>query len=312
MKEVRNFHNNLFVKTFSDITNVKDFISGALPPEIVKNIDADSAYVEPTSFVEDSLSSHLSDLVIKLKARDKKRTVDLYLLFEHKSYMDEKILWQLLKYQYLMFEEDNNTKRKFRTIIPVVFYHGRGKWKVSASFSESINIPEYLKKYALNFEYILFDTKDFDLTIEDRFGKNAYLMSVLSLLKDNGRMNPEKLETIFRYFKRSGLVKEHENLIILMRYIYFTNQVEEKELVDIMKTELGEETEEIMPSLGNQILQKGRQEGIREGIKEGAFAKAIETCRNALMNGISSEMVAKITGLPLEKVLEIQKSLKIN
>ena len=70
MKEVRNFHNNLFVKTFSDITNVKDFISGALPQEIIENIDAGSAYVEPASFVEDSLANHLSDLVIKLKARE--------------------------------------------------------------------------------------------------------------------------------------------------------------------------------------------------------------------------------------------------
>lgn len=211
MKEVRNFHNNLFIKTFSDIANVKHFISGALPPEIVENIDTGSAYVEPTSFVEDSLANHLSDLVIKLKALDGKREFDLYLLFEHKSYVDEKILWQLLKYQYLMFEEDHNAKRKFRTIIPVVFYHGRGKWKISRSFSESVEIPEYLKKYALNFEYILFDTKDFDLTQNNRFGKNAYLMSVLSLLKDYGRMNPEKLETIFRYFKKSGLVKEHGN-----------------------------------------------------------------------------------------------------
>ncbi len=158
MKEVKNSHNNLFVKTFSNITNVKYFISGALPQEIVENIDADSAYVEPTSFVEDSLANHLSDLVIKLKALDGKRDFDLYLLFEHKSYMDEKILWQLLKYQYLMFEEDHNAKRKFRTIIPFVFYHGRSKWKVPKSFSESIKTPEYLKKYTMNFEYILFDT----------------------------------------------------------------------------------------------------------------------------------------------------------
>ncbi len=125
-------------------------------------------------------------------------------------------------------------------------------------------------------------------------------MSVLSLLKDHGRMNPEKLETIFRYFRKSGLVKEHENLIILMRYIYFTNQVEEKELVNIMKAELGEEAEEIMPSLGNQILQKGRQE------------EKVETCKKALIAGAPLEFVVQITGLPLEKVLEIQKSLKIN
>ncbi len=37
-----------------------------------------------------------------------------------------------------------------------------------------------------------------------------------------------------------------------------------------------------------------------------AEEKAIETAKNFLTNGISAEIVAKCTGLPLEQVLQLQ------
>jgi hypothetical protein len=74
----------------------------------------------------------------------------------------------------------------------------------------------------------------------------------------------------------------------------------------IITEEFGPDAEEMMPSLGKKIYNEGRQEGRQEG----AFAKAVETCRNALRSGILPELVAKITNLPLEKVLEIQKTLQ--
>ena len=56
--------------------------------------------------------------------------------------------------------------------------------------------------------------------------------------------------------------------------------------------------------------EEGREEGREGGIEKGVFLKAVETCRNALRSGISTDTVALITGLSKEKVLEIQKELK--
>lgn len=53
------------------------------------------------------------------------------------------------------------------------------------------------------------------------------------------------------------------------------------------------------------------REGREEGIIEGAQQKAIEDAKNALEMNLTVEQTAKITGLPLEKVLELQKEIKV-
>lgn len=46
-----------------------------------------------------------------------------------------------------------------------------------------------------------------------------------------------------------------------------------------------------------------------EAFEEGKQQKAIEVATNALSMNLSPEQVSKITGLPLEQVLELQKQI---
>ena len=55
----------------------------------------------------------------------------------------------------------------------------------------------------------------------------------------------------------------------------------------------------------------GKQEGLKEGFEQGAQQKAIENAENLLRDGDSPEKVARCIGLPLEKVLELQKSIAV-
>ena len=142
MAKKSHVHNNFFLKTFQDNINTKDFISGVLPKEITKKLDFSTLEIEDGTHVDDQLKTHLSDLTVKVKTKSEK-PVDLYFLFEHKSYNDKTILWQLLKYQFYMFEKDYNEKRDFRTIIPVVFYHGTARWNLTRRFSVFTGVPEY-------------------------------------------------------------------------------------------------------------------------------------------------------------------------
>ena len=49
-------------------------------------------------------------------------------------------------------------------------------------------------------------------------------------------------------------------------------------------------------------LEEGEAKGKAEWIAEGAYDKAVSTARNLLYEGITSEVVAKCTGLSLEEV----------
>ena len=60
-----------------------------------------------------------------------------------------------------------------------------------------------------------------------------------------------------------------------------------------------------------QGIQEGIQEGIQQGIQQGSYQTAIQNAKNLLvMKVLSTEQIAQASGLPLEKVLELQKNLK--
>ncbi len=52
---------------------------------------------------------------------------------------------------------------------------------------------------------------------------------------------------------------------------------------------------------------EGREEGRKEGRAEGKEEKALETAKNLLDMQMIPEQVAKVTGLPLEQILALQK-----
>ena len=51
----------------------------------------------------------------------------------------------------------------------------------------------------------------------------------------------------------------------------------------------------------------GLERGLATGREEGAYQKALETARNLLSEGLTPQMVARCTDLPLETVLELTR-----
>ena len=58
-------------------------------------------------------------------------------------------------------------------------------------------------------------------------------------------------------------------------------------------------------------FENGKEAGIEIGKEAGKEEKAIEAAKNALEMKLSPEQAAKISGLPLEKVLELQEQLAV-
>ena len=56
-------------------------------------------------------------------------------------------------------------------------------------------------------------------------------------------------------------------------------------------------------------FDQGREEGISIGLERGAYQKALETARNILTEGLTPQMVARCTGLPLETVMELKQEM---
>ena len=61
-------------------------------------------------------------------------------------------------------------------------------------------------------------------------------------------------------------------------------------------------------NLHDRDIKKAARE---EGIAEGQMQKAIEAAENLLKKKVSPEIIADCVGLPLEKVLELQKEIAV-
>ena len=56
-------------------------------------------------------------------------------------------------------------------------------------------------------------------------------------------------------------------------------------------------------------MQEGLQQGIQQGMQQGMQQAAIKSAKNALAMDLPPEKVSKISGLSLEKVLELKNTI---
>ena len=55
-------------------------------------------------------------------------------------------------------------------------------------------------------------------------------------------------------------------------------------------------------------MERGIAQGMVKGIEQGAYNNKLETAKNALSMNLPAEDISKLTGLPLETVLELKKN----
>ena len=60
------------------------------------------------------------------------------------------------------------------------------------------------------------------------------------------------------------------------------------------------------------ITEEAKKQGRIEGIELGAQQKAVDAAENFLKEDIAPEVIARCTGLTLEKVLELQKEISVH
>ena len=130
MDKIKNAHDRFFIKIFSDKYNIKSFLKISLPDALLKSLDFSKIEFDLKSYITGEIKGFFSDMVVKLRMKtgdNQNIETDIYFLFEHKSYQDNKIFIQLLKYMYLMWQKDIDAGKSPRVIIPIVFYHGKSK-----------------------------------------------------------------------------------------------------------------------------------------------------------------------------------------
>ena len=300
---LENIHDKFFKKVFSNVENVRDFLYTSLPSDIQRDIDLDGITIDPTSYIADDIKDYFCDIVVKTKLKDSDSDADIYIIMEHKSYHDKAVLVQLLKYMLVMWEKDMAEKKPLRIIVPLVFYHGKRKWDIPLQFIEQFKVKDDLKKYLLNFQYILFDTNMQNFENNPILKNNVFLLTSLILLKSVFKKDFASIIKIFEFWEDRGFLENKEALLFFSTYIFETKDITPEKLEELLK-ESKLERSEIMPTLAQRLRKEGRQEGKQEGKKE----KAIEIAKN-LLDILDVKTISLKTGLS-EKEIEDLKNGK--
>ena len=303
MKDKPTPHDSLISRLFSSKKNVRDFMKQYLPEDVRNEINLKKISIDMSQYVSDELKKYTSDIVIKTETRKSEHAepagVDIYILFEDKSYHDDKILMQLLRYMYLMYQKDIDEGRPCRVIIPFVFYHGKSEWKIPAEFSDQLNVGNALKYYCLNYRYILFDTHrwDFDEEKKTAISSNIEMFTSIMLLKSAFEKNMNFFTKVVDFLRDNDFIdidRLHDNshLIILLEYISQTRDMSTEELRCIID-KTGIKGDEIMPTLAQRLekqgIEKGKELGKRLGKRLGVQHGILLEKQNVLARQIQKK-----------------------
>ncbi len=294
-----NPHEQFFLNTFGNVETMRSFLKGTLPQKLLDLIDVSHIeYIKETQ-IDTKLHKNISDLVVKTSLIESSEPVDIYFLFEHKSAYDDKILFQILRYMLTIWEKDLKEKKKPRIIIPFIFYHGETRWKLR-KLSELLTENPELKKFMPDIPYLIFDTADFGIekSVKD-FSDSIRLRLSLEMLKKAFIKSRSEVKELLEIIAQSGILDNEKEAEQFMFYFFKISDLETEEFMSIISNDLriNRKSGVKMVSLYDRMIQ------------EGALKNAVETCKKALLAGAPIEFIIQITGLPLEKVLEIQKTI---
>ena len=146
-------------------------------------------------------------------------------------------------------------------IIQLVFYHGKRKWRLRREFRSVFGVKEGLRKYLLNYEYILFDTNEWDMGDERNkvIRDNVFLMSALLLMKSAYDNDVESIERVFELWREMGIIGKEDIIYIsfILLYIMQTKDIKYEEIPGLRKEIIQKLTKAKPMTLGHAARLEG-------------------------------------------------------
>ena len=298
-RRINNEHDKIFRTVLDKKTDVSKFLNKFLG----LNIKTEELEKYNSSYIDPKFKNKEADIVYRIKDKN------IFLLIEHQTKIDKKMPIRLHEYstEIMASAMEENKYKSIPSVIPIVLYTGRTKWKIE---NETIEKQQFFKEVKLiDGEFNLIDINDFskkELLKDDIFITKIMLVEkckdeiemVQALEKIENKIKEEDKSTFRRIVKEIWSLRigtENANKIL--------EKIEEGSgnMMAVMEMLLAENEKYI-----NIGRQEGRQEGMKKGRLEGGKQKIKEIVQKMLAENFTKEMITKITGLKKEEIEEIK------
>ena len=294
-RRINNEHDKIFRTVLDKKTDVSKFLNKFLGLKIkTEELEKyNSSYIDP------KFKNKEADIVYRIKDKN------IFLLIEHQTKIDKKMPIRLHEYstEIMASAMEENKYKSIPSVIPIVLYTGKTKWKIE---NETIEKQQFFKEVKLiDGEFNLIDINDFskkELLEDDIFITKMMLVEkckdeiemVQALEKIENKIKEEDKSTFRRIVKEIWSLRigtENANKIL--------EKIEEGSgnMMAVMEMLLAE---------NEKYINIGRQEGMKKGRLEGGKQKIKEIVQKMLAENFTKEMIMKITGLKKEEIEEIK------
>ncbi len=276
-------HDALFRALVSNPARAGALLAEYLPREVAGLLDPDAPpEAMEGSFVDADAARTQCDALFKVALRTG-HEARIYVLLEHKSFVDATAPLQILKYMvniWLREIEAGTVRDRLPPIIPLLFYHGPGEWTVPRSVVEMIDAPEELAPLLKDFAYLLRDLGEIEpLRLSRAPEVRAGLLALRVVHADD---IPVELLDLMTGGPLAGSEFERH----LMRYIVERMNLTPAHLEASLRRTKPDRWEALMGTVAEAWLEQGRAEGIEKGRSEGreeGLAQGIATGQAGLL-----------------------------
>ena len=301
-KKLHKTHDSFVKELLSYKESAVEFIKHAVPPEIHQKFDFDNITYLPGTYTTKELNEYISDIVLKIPVDGTAGDVTVSILIEHKSTIDHFTCLQLLTYMVNGYEQQRKQKEKLSIIIPVIYYHGKGRWKYRPLKKLFQKIPEGFEQYIPTFSIDFFDLHR--LSIHQIYGMaeaklRAALMAQKSL-HDHLVAKKDFVQVI------NALEPSIIGNFLHSYFVYLSNftKFDQDSIIDITN-QLTTNMKTKSMTFIDQIRAEGRQEGIQDGIQQGSLQSRYEFARKLLFRNMPLEEICELTDLTMDEVKKL-------
>lgn len=216
-------HDTLFKETQKRKANVVDLLQASLSSNLFNSLDTDTLNIDETEYTDEELRKYFSDMVYNCNIDNNNNKIKISLLFEHKSFIDENIYFQVLNYITKIWNLTIKQEKKPTPIVPILFYHGDKEWEIGNLYDKFSGINDEMKRYIPNFEIVFINLQQYTDEEIIKLFKNVANQIIFLIMKNIKDVNKIK-QNIKEYLE---LGKEYYNedegryfLISIIKYLF--------------------------------------------------------------------------------------------
>ena len=303
-------HDNFIRSIMADKNVARDYFQSFLPVSVKSLLDFRTLEQSSDTYVYKDLQKTMSDIVYTCQKKESNEQVKVCLLIEHKSYIDKNTPIQIGSYIFSGLMKQVMNKEKLSMVIPVLLYHGKGRWEYHTLENLFENLEPELKRFLPDFDYVynnLGDLADEDVEALN----NKFLVASLLALKYSFEKKWLEVNAVRLLTLSEGIEGNLQSGFIV--YLFGRSGLEENKIVDILEDVPFKIRDKVMSTL-DIFIEKGRKIGLEEGLEKGlekgiALGKS-EFVSNLLKNtDFDLSKIAALANVSEEFVRSIQANL---